>query len=58
MQEQAPWEQKFPDVEFIDKVVVVYKDGSLENLKHLYLPQSQTILKEIDWDQVDACHEV
>tara|TARA_R100000365_G_C2748096_1_gene78852 strand:+ start:551 stop:727 length:177 start_codon:yes stop_codon:yes gene_type:complete len=58
MQAFTPWERKFPDVEFRDKVVVVYKDGSLENLKHLYLPQSQTILKEIDWDQVDACHEV
>lgn len=52
----APWTRKFPDVSFNDKVVVVFSDGSLKNLKHLYHDNSE--LHEIDWDSVSQCHEI
>lgn len=52
------WEEKFPEVSFTDKVVVLYNDGSLEKIKHLYLDENQIILHEIDWDEVAQCFDV
>ena len=50
------WNVKFPEVKFIDKVFIEYKDGTSELLKHLYFDNSR--LFSIDWSEVASCSEV
>ena len=50
------YEELFPDVKFTDKVEVIYKDGSVDKLKHLYF--DNLVLKEIDWDEVESVVEL
>ncbi len=50
------WKEKFPDISFNDKIVVVYKDGTEETFKHLYFDTAA--LDDVDWNSVSECHEV
>jgi hypothetical protein len=50
------WCCMFPEVSFTDKVVVIYKDGVEEMIKHLYFNNQR--LHEIDWSTVDSVYEV
>jgi len=50
------WEKKFPEVNFNDKIVVVYKDGTEKTFKHLYF--DSTRLDDVDWNSVSEVHEV
>ena len=50
------WEMLFPNVNFRDKICVVFSDGSEVIYKHLYL--NSFMLKEINWENVIDCYEV
>ena len=50
------YEMLFPDVNFRDKICVVFCDGSSKEYKHLYL--NSFILKEIEWENVVDCFEI
>ena len=49
------WKEKFPEVSFSDKVCIVFKDGTEQIEKHLYLDDD---LSHINWDNVSECYEV
>ena len=49
------WQEKFPEVSFTDKVIVIFEDGTEQTEKHLYLDDD---LSHIDWSKVVECFEV
>jgi len=55
MRELEIWQEKFPEVSFTDKVVIIFEDGTEETRKHLYLHND---LSDIDWSKVVECWEV
>lgn len=54
MMELEIWQEKFPEVSFTDKVMILFEDGTEQTEKHLYLHAD---LSHIDWSKVVECWE-
>ncbi len=56
IREPEYWKKLFPEVSFGDKLWIRFKDGEEVVIKHLYFDDS--VLEEINWDNVKECSEI